>query len=80
VTEEAASPSADLAFLLPPVWRPFLKLLTGIHRLLAAKRFIPNGVKTSGDGGLHLVERILDLIVLFFFLSESLVKVCWTML
>jgi hypothetical protein len=33
------------------------------QRLLAANWFVLGSVKTSSDGGLHLVARILDLIV-----------------
>jgi hypothetical protein len=75
VTEEAACPSVDMAFRLPPVWRPFLKLLAGIRGFsqVATKWFIPNGAKTTGDGGLLLVERILDWIAFSFFRSRSLV-------
>lgn len=80
MTEEVASPSADLAFLLLPVWRPLPKLLAGVQWLLTAKWIVPGGVKMTGDGGLHLVERILDLIAFSFFLSGSLVQVYWTVL
>jgi hypothetical protein len=80
VTKKAASPSVDRAILQPPVRRSFSKLLIGIQRLLAAKCFVPIGVKMAGDGGLHLVERILQLIVFSFFLSGSLLQVCFIVL
>jgi hypothetical protein len=75
VAEEAASPSVVLAFLQPPVWRPFLKLLAGIQRLLTAKWCVPSGVKAAGVGGFHLVEMTRDLIAFSILGPGSLVQI-----
>jgi hypothetical protein len=47
----AAPPGVVLALLQPPRWRPLSELLVGVFRLLAAKWYVPGGVKATGGGG-----------------------------
>jgi hypothetical protein len=45
-----------MAFLQPPLWRPFAELLVGVPRLFFIKWFVPDGVKVAGVGGSTPVE------------------------
>jgi hypothetical protein len=80
VADWAASPGAHVAFLQPPLWRPFTELLAGIPHLLVIKWFIPGGVEVDGDGGLASVEKIKGFIAFSIFGLGSFLHISRTML
>jgi hypothetical protein len=80
VADWAASPDAHVAFLQPPLLRPFTELLAGIPCLLVIKWFVSDGIEVAGDGSLAPVDKIKGFIALSIFGLGSFLHISKTML